>query len=278
MPNWAAWMHLSYLPNLLRVEIDQGCSDHPSLLLEQDLVNFSPFLNITTLSFQLYSATYMIAVMQHSQFPSLKQFELQVKVLAPGEAEQLFRTLSHCKACQTLEKISVFFLNDVFEDSDISLTVIPHLLCFTQLRILRLIFFNASIYLDNDILLEAMSTWSHICTLEIKDACFHPSPVSLRGLLTAIHLRPQLHTLRIAIDTTAIDVDPDAEPIQHPSLHILDLGTSELRIENAETLARIIIAWLPCVGQVIDADGIWSETNMHLTSLIAAARCVGRAS
>lgn len=270
MLNWAGWMHLSYLPTLLRVRIDQGYSDHPYLPLEQDIVNFSPFLNITTLSFQLYSATYLITIMQHSQFPSLKIFELEVTVLYSGEAEQLFSMLTHCKARQTLEIISISSYNDVLQDSDISVAAIPHLLCFTQLRILRLKFFNACIYLDNDILLEAMSTWSHICTLEIRDACLHPSSVSLHRLFTALHLCPQLHTLRIAIDIAAIDIDPDDEPIQHTSIHTLEFRTSELQIENAETLARIVFTWLPFVDQVVDEDGIWNEVNMHLTNLSAA--------
>jgi hypothetical protein len=259
------------------VKIDQGCSDHPSLALEQDIVKFSPFLNITTLSFRLHSATYMIAVMQHSQFPSLKEFDLHVNLLYSGEAEQLFRVLSRCKACQTLEIISVCSIDDIFEDPDTPLTVIPHLLCFKQLRILQLTFFDACIHLDNDILLEAMSTWSHICALEIKDACFHPSSVSLHRLFTALRLCPHLHTLRIAIDTAAIDIDPDDEPIQSTSLQTLELGTSELHIENAETLALIIFTWLPYIDQVDDSDGLWSEVNMHLTSL-AAALCAEAAS
>lgn len=277
MPDWAAWMHISYLPTLLRVEIDQRYSDHP-LPLEQDIVSFSPFINITTLSLRLRSAPYIITVLQHSQFPSLKEFELEVNILCPEEADELFHTLSHCKACETLERITIYSFQDPFEDPDISVTAIPHLLRFTQLRNLRLIFFNACIYLDNDILLEAMSTWTHIHTLEIKDPCIHPSPVSFRGLFEALRQCPQLHTLRIPVETADIDIDPDAEPIPITSVQTLELGTSDLKIENPETLARIIFAWLPGVSQVDDADGTFIELNTHLASLTAAAPCVTRAS
>ncbi|KAG1884698.1 hypothetical protein F4604DRAFT_1731659, partial [Suillus subluteus] len=54
MLDWAAWQHLSYLPTLLRMIIQpwHTYGDPPSLL-EQDIINFSPFLNITALFFEL---------------------------------------------------------------------------------------------------------------------------------------------------------------------------------------------------------------------------------
>ncbi|KAG1768301.1 hypothetical protein EDD22DRAFT_1001972 [Suillus occidentalis] len=244
MLNWAAWMHLSYLPTLLSVRIEQEDNAHPYLPLEQDIVNFSPFLNITILSFELHSATYLITLMQHSQFPSLKDFRLVVSGLHSGEAEQLF---------------------------NISVEGIPHLLCFKQLRFLHLYFFNACICLDDDILVEAMTAWSHISNLEIIDSCFHPSPVTLHKLFSTLHLCPQLEILRIAVDTTVIDIDPDDDPTyQHNILHALEFRTSEPQIENAETLALVVFTWLPHVDQVLGDSELWGEVNMHLTNLSAA--------
>ncbi|KAG1862639.1 hypothetical protein F4604DRAFT_1054890 [Suillus subluteus] len=139
-------------------------------------------------------------------------------------------------------------------------------------------FVNSCIYLDNDILLEAMSTWPHIHTLKIKDSGLRPSSVSFHGLFTALRLCPQLHTLQVAINTATIDIDPDAEPIQHPTLRTLELEASDFPITNAETLARIIFVWLPCVDQVENWDGNWGEVNTHLTSLKATALYVAGAS
>lgn len=271
MLNWAAWMHLSYLPTLLSVQIEQGYNDHHYLPLEQDIVNFSPFLNITNLFFELYSATHLITLMQHSQFPSLKDFVVAVTVLHPGEAEQLFSMLTHLKACQTLETITICSYNDVLHDSDISVEAIPHLLCFKKLRILQLKFSNACICLDDDILVEAMTAWPHLSVLEIRDSCLHPSPITLHKLFATLHLCPQLENLRIAVDTTIIDIDPDDDPTyQHPILHGLELRTSEPQIENAETLALIIFTWLPHVDQVKGDSELWGEVNMHLTNLSVA--------
>ncbi|KAG1867158.1 hypothetical protein DFJ58DRAFT_127295 [Suillus subalutaceus] len=276
--DWVAWKHLSYIPTILRVDIDQGLVDAP-LLLEQDIINFSPFLNITSLLFHLYDAAYIIPVMQHSQFPSLKEFGLDIDILYSADAEELLRALSHCKA--TLEKISIqCFYDEFMGPLDTTLTIIPHFLCFTQLRTLQLMLFksNSCIYLDNDILLEAMSTWPHIHTLEIKDSGFRPSSVSFHGLFTALRLCPQLHTLQLTINTATLDIDPDAELIQHTSLRTLKLEASNFPITNAETLARIIFAWLPCVDQVENGNRSWDEVNTHLTSLKAHALYVAGAS
>ncbi|KAG1807545.1 hypothetical protein EV424DRAFT_1576279 [Suillus variegatus] len=208
MLDWATWKHLSSLPTLLKLRIEQGCNDPPSLS-KRDIVNLS-FLNITTLSFQeLYDPKDIITVMQHSQFPSLKEFEFEANNLSSEQAEQLFHALSHCR---TLEEISICSYDEEFMGDDPYLTPIPHLLCFTQLRTLKLAFNNVHIYLDNDMLLQAMSSWPHIRTLVIDDSAFS-SEVTLRGLFTALGLCPQLHTLQLPIKIATIDIDPDAEPI-----------------------------------------------------------------
>ncbi|KAG2096330.1 uncharacterized protein F5147DRAFT_818453, partial [Suillus discolor] len=233
MLDWAAWKHLSCLPTLLELKIDQGCIDPPSLP-KQDIVNLS-FLNITSLSFrQLFDAADFITVMQHSQFPSLKEFEFEAHFLSSEEAEQLFHALSCCNAYRTLEEITIIsYDNDsIGPEYDEFLTPIPHLLCFTQLRTLKLISEKFHIYLDNDMLLQAMSSWPHIRTLEIKESD-PPSEVTLRGLFTALGPCPQLHTLRFPVNLATIDIDPDTEPIQHTSLRSLDLEKSKLQIASA---------------------------------------------
>ncbi|KAG2108060.1 uncharacterized protein F5147DRAFT_800576 [Suillus discolor] len=270
MVDWATWKHLSHLPTL---EIDQGYNG-PSSLSNRDIVNLS-FLNITSLSFlQVCNAADIITVMQHSQFPSLKEFEFEANYLSSEEAEQLFHALSHCEACRTLEEIFISSLEIRFvaPQNHEFLTPIPHLLCFTQLRTLQLMFSDSSIYLDNNVLLQAMSSWPHIRTLKIDylDDHLSSSEVSPRGLFAVLSLCPQLHTLRVPINIATIDVDPDSEPIQHTSLRSLELETSETEIADAETLARIISAWLPCVDQVLSIDMRWDKFNKHLKSLRAA--------
>ncbi|KAG2096344.1 uncharacterized protein F5147DRAFT_656650 [Suillus discolor] len=276
MLNWETWKHLSCLPTLLKLEIDQGYDDTPSLS-KRDIVNLS-FLNITSLSFRgLADAAEIITVIQHSQFPSLKKFKLAALYLYPEEAEQLFHALSCCKACQTLEEITICSPDEEHGPSDSEpLTPVPHLLCFTQLRTLQLWFYNPCIYLDNGILLQAMFSWPHIRTLEINylddlDDHHASSEVSLHGLFTALSLCPQLHTLQILINLATIDVDPHAEPIQHTSLQTLELlDISQSQIADAEALARVISAWLPCVDKVNSIGSTWDEVNKHLKSSTAA--------
>ncbi|KAG2348264.1 hypothetical protein BDR05DRAFT_508294 [Suillus weaverae] len=111
--DWAAWKHLSNLPTLLTVSIVEA-RIAPPWSLEQGIVNFSPFLNVTAISFRLHSAAYSTTILHHSQFPSLKECEINLNVLSSAEAEQLLRALSHCKASQTLEKISIT-LNDKYQ-------------------------------------------------------------------------------------------------------------------------------------------------------------------
>ncbi|KAG2053265.1 hypothetical protein BDR06DRAFT_1021630 [Suillus hirtellus] len=243
MLDWATWKQLSHLPTLLKLEIKQGYNDPPSLS-KGDIVNLS-FLNVTSLCFQdLYDSKDIITVMQRSQFPSLKKFSFEASYLSPEDAEQLFHALSHCKACRTLEEITICSLSEGYLVPLYSepLTPIPHFFCFTQLRTLDLTFFNSCIYLDNDMLLQAMSTWPHIRALKIDHSGGdHSSPeVTLRELSTALGLCPELHTLRVPINLTTIDIDPDAEPIQHISLQSLALGLSEFQTADAETIARII--------------------------------------
>ncbi|KAG1799261.1 uncharacterized protein HD556DRAFT_1457687 [Suillus plorans] len=274
MLDWATWKHLSSLPTLLKLRINQGCNNPPSLS-KQDIVNIS-FLNITSLSFQdLYDAADIITVMQHSQFPSLKEFEFEAKYISSEDAEQLFHALSRCKACRTLEEITICslaegYLVPLYRER---LTPIPHFFCFTQLRTLELTFYNSCIYLDNDMLLQAMSTWPHIRALEINDSGGYrsSSEVTLRELSTALGLCPQLRRLRVPINLATIDIDPDAEPIQHTSLQSLALDLSEFQTADAETIARIISAWFPCVDQVYNIYGLsWLAVNRYLRSLRTA--------
>ncbi|KAG1799315.1 uncharacterized protein HD556DRAFT_1525238 [Suillus plorans] len=260
MLDWSAWKHLSCLPTLLRLDIVEGPINPPSLP-KQDIVNLS-FLNITSLSFgRMNNAADFITVIQHSQFPSMKEFNFETCALSSEEAKQLFHALSHCNACRTLEEISICSYEGRSAGNDESLRPIPHFFCFTQLRTLKLMLNSLHIYLDNDMFLQAMSSWPHIRTLKIEE----PEPsseITLRELFTALGLCPQLRTLLVPIILVTIDIDPDAEPIQHTSLRSLALELSEFQTADAETIARIISAWLPCVGLVRDPS--WDEVNSHL--------------
>ncbi|KAG1725942.1 hypothetical protein EDB19DRAFT_252415 [Suillus lakei] len=264
--DWAAWKHLSNLPTLVKVRLRE-VRGHvtPPWPLER-IINFSPFLNLTALAFTVDSAAYTSTIMQHSQFPSLKEFEITIEVLSSIEAERLLRALSHYQ--QTLEQLTVI-LGEFDDPKHNSSIAISQFLCFTQLRSLRL---DSCIYLDNNLLLEAISAWPHIHTLLIATNRFRP-PITFRGLFTALHQCPRLKSLRVLVDTTNIDVDPDAEPIPHTSLQTLELDSAEPQLANAEAIARLILTWLPCVYEVeefSDDWGPWDEVNMHLTSLRAA--------
>ncbi|KAG1830691.1 hypothetical protein DFJ58DRAFT_873775 [Suillus subalutaceus] len=269
--DWAAWRHLSNLPTLTRLDVGDTRSDPaPPWPLERDIANFSPFSNITALSFLLHSAAYAITVMQHSQFPSLKEFKMDVDFLPLPEAEQLFRALSNCKACETLEKIRVYSSYHKYDPQNNSLSAIPHFHCFTHLRTLHLACFDFCINLDDNILLEAMSTWPHMHDLEIDDLRLHHSPITFRGIFTAIRLCPQLHTLRVPIDSTTFNID--VEPTQHTFLRVLELKTPMFQIANAEALARIIFSCLPRIDRILGSIQCdWDEVNMHIKSLKDAA-------
>jgi len=78
------------------------------------------------------------------------------------ETEQLFHALAWGKACDTLESICVEGYYSAKERSDNSSMAIKQLLCFPQLRTVR-VSLQCNILIDNDILLEVMSRWLHIC-------------------------------------------------------------------------------------------------------------------
>lgn len=268
--DWAAWEHLSNLPNLVRIGVrDVQICSAPAWSLERNVANPTQFLNTTALSLQVNNAGYIITVLQHSQFPSLTELKIETDLLSSEEAERLFCALSNCKACQTLQQLEITVISGSRHQGS-SLTAIPHILCFAQLQTLRLVCCFSYIYLDNDLLLEAMSNWPHLRTLEIEGSCLHPSTVTFCGLFTALNLCPHLHTLRVLIDPVNIEIGPNK--IQHTSLKTVDFDTLS-PIANTTDVARIIFNVLPCVDQVnqftMHTEG-WDEVNRHLKSLKAA--------
>lgn len=272
--DWVAWEHLSNLPNLVRVGVrDVQIRDAPPWTVQRDIANPTQFLNVTVLSLQVYSAAYIITVMQHSQFPSLTELKIETDLLSLEETEQFFYALSNCKACRTLQhlEITIISFGPRSGHQAGSLTAIPHLFCFTQLRTLRLVCRFSYIHLDNDILLAAMSNWPHLCTLEIEGSCLHPSTVTFCGLFTALRLCPHLHTLRVLIDPANTKIGPNK--IQHTSLKTVDFDTLS-PMANTADVARIIFNALPCVDQVnrfTMHTKEWDEVNRHLKSLKAGA-------
>jgi hypothetical protein len=270
---WVAWEHLSNLPNLVRVGVrDVQIRGTLPWSLERDIAYPTQFLNVTTLSLQVYSAGYITAVMQHSQFHSLTELKIETDLVSSEEAEQFFRALSDCKACQTLQQLEITIVSFGARSGNQGgfLTVIPHLLCFTQLQTLRLICHFSYIYLDNDLLSEAASNWPHLRILEIEGSCLHPSTITFRGLFTALRLCPHLHTLRVLIDPADTDIGPNK--IQHTSLKTVDFDTSST-IVNIADVSRIIFNALPCVDQVnrfTRRTKEWDEVNRHLKYLKGA--------
>ncbi|KAG1839282.1 hypothetical protein C8R48DRAFT_782131 [Suillus tomentosus] len=275
--DWAAWKHLSDLPSLLKVSVCEPRSAS-RWSLDRDIVNFAHFLNVTTLSFDVNMAAYAITVMQHSEFPSLREFEVVADVLPCAEAEQLFRALSQCKANQTLEHISIAArFSKVEEPLFDSSAAVTQLLCFTHLRTVQLDLHHC-IHIDNDLLLEVVSSWPHIRSLKLVDTKMPPT-VTFRGLLAALRLCPHLHTLHILMDAVNIDIDPAAESFQHTTLHNLDLSQSD--IEDAETVARIIFSVFPCIDRIptqrdcwnapVGFYKKWAEVNKHLGYLKSSA-------
>ncbi|KAG2137853.1 uncharacterized protein EDB93DRAFT_752653 [Suillus bovinus] len=261
--DWTTLEYLSNLPTLRTLEIwDDRCS------LGSCNLTFAPFLNITTLYFYTRRVAYTIAVMQHLDFPSLNQFEMDIVKLPWAEAEPLFHALSRHK---TLSHIAISSERGDQELQDLlgnSSTPIRQFLCFTQLRILRFNFPCCCINLDNDLLLEAMSSWPHIRMLEFVDPQAAPT-VTFRGLFTALHRCPRLHTLDIPLDTTDIDVDPTADSFLHTSLRHLNLTSSAM--SNAEGVSRIISSVLPSVDRTCPPgykrpSGICLEVQKHLES------------
>ncbi|OJA13888.1 hypothetical protein AZE42_05395 [Rhizopogon vesiculosus] len=263
--DYATWKHLSNLPTLATVKIDQGMYE---VQLDRDNVNFTTFLNLTSLKFHLRTATNIITLMQNSEFPSLKVFDIHVVALSHAETEQIFHALSQCEAYQTLEHIVIRSKSTNVQGTDErSLpTATTQLLPFTQLRILKLSL-DCPIILDNHLLFEAMSRWPHIRSLELQNT----PRVTLRGLFAALRLCPDLHRLAIDIDAVDIDVDPEAESFQHTSLQSLAVGSS--KTEDPEAAARIIFSMLPSISHVDHDWNIleWDEVNGQLESLRVSA-------
>lgn len=276
--DWEAWKHLSNLPTLMEMGIREVRREFgvPLWPLDWHIANLTPFFNLTVLSFTVDSPEYPITILRHSQFPSLKRFWIMVAAPTATEANQLFRALSNYR--QTLEQLTVI-MSSYNQGSQSKNLTITQFFCFTQLRLLHLDCAESRIYLDNNLLLEAMSAWPHIEFFRIEDSGRNSS-VTFRGLFTALSQCPQLESLRLSIDIVNIDIDIHAEPIPNTTLRALDLETSEDHIENAEVLARIIFTWFPCVEQVskiADTDSEpWDEVNMHLISLRAGTgRIIG---
>ncbi|KAG1781629.1 hypothetical protein EV702DRAFT_1275777 [Suillus placidus] len=265
---WAAWNHLSTLPTLLNLQIYSG-----SWPFEQPNLKFAPFLNITLLTFYVHIAEYAITAMQFSEFPSLTCFEMSIHVLSWAEAEQLFCALLQCNARLTLEQIIISSRDPDDEDgSDNYLTVITQFLCFSQLRTLSLVFDNCAIYLDNDLLLEAVSRWPYIHHMKLDDQRLQPPVVTFRGLFAALRRCPHLETLQLHIDAVNIDIDPETESFQHTTLKSFHVGFSNVLVADAEAVARIIFCMLPCVDQVGYADSEeWDEVNKCLASFKSPA-------
>ncbi|KAG2052527.1 hypothetical protein BDR06DRAFT_957523 [Suillus hirtellus] len=281
--DWTTWEYLSNLPTLLTLEI---WDVRHSLRLHN--LNLAPFLNVTTLRFRIGRAAYTIAVMQHLEFPSLNQFEMEVSDLPWADTKPLFHVLSRHK---TLSHITISSERGYREPQDLLISSsmpFRQLFCLTQLRSLRFKFPYCSISLDNDLLLEAMSSWPHIRMLELIDPrvmvpidTFHGlfidpqvvPAVTFHGLFTALHQCPRLHTLDIPLDAIDIDIDPTAEPFLHTSLQNLNLTSSTL--SDAEAVARIIFSVLPAVDRIFPAgdehSGVHLEVQEHLESFRASA-------
>ncbi|KAG2035834.1 hypothetical protein BDR03DRAFT_961689, partial [Suillus americanus] len=88
---------------------------------------------------------------------------------------------------------------------------ITHFCCFTQLRILRLTFPHCCTHLDNDLLLESMSSWPHLRYLDLKDPYQTRGAITFRGLFAALRQCPHLYELSLLIDAVNIDIDPTTE-------------------------------------------------------------------
>ncbi|OJA18561.1 hypothetical protein AZE42_11539 [Rhizopogon vesiculosus] len=183
--------------------------------------------------------------MQHSGFPLLQELKLVVAVLSWADAQQLFRVLSLCNACETLEHIEISSCNQGNDElSNVPFTAVGHFFCFPQLRALRLSICYP-IYID-DLLSEAMSSWPHMSRLDLGDVL---PIVTFRGLFAALRKCPHLHTLLLPIDAAnIIDVHSEAELFQHPSLRTWDVSDSY--VEDPGSVARIIFSMLPSIGHI----------------------------
>lgn len=263
----AAWKHLSNLPTLTEVTIDRKKIYPSSSELAENHLDFGPFLNLTALSFTAHTAAYIMALLQHSDFPSLKQFTMRVDTLSWAEAEQVVRVLSQCKACQILEQIEMnTYASDV---QDPRRSYLTHFCCFTQLRILRLTFPGCCIHLDNDLLLEIMSSWPHLRSLELEDSYQTQGTITFHGLFAALRQCPHLHELDLLIDAVNIDIDPTTESFRHTSLQ--EWSVQSTQVVDAEAVARIIFSMLPCVDRIYHLSYslplVWPDVKWRLQSL-----------
>ncbi|KAG2028300.1 hypothetical protein BDR03DRAFT_1019994 [Suillus americanus] len=192
------------------------------------------------------------------------------------EVEPLFHALSRHKTLSHIAISSERGGRGIHDLLDNSLTPIRQSLCFTQLRTLRFKFPSCCINLDNDLLLEAMSSWPHIRMLEFVDPQVIPT-VTFRGLSAALRQCPRLHTLDIPLNAVNIDIDPTVESFQHTSLQCLNLTSSH--ISDAEAVACVIFSMLPSVDRVLPpADQgykcpshVCLEVQRHLGSFRAFA-------
>jgi hypothetical protein len=265
----AAWKHLSTVPTLLDLSILQESFSGPPSKLDTHNLSFATFLNVTILRFCYAPIADITTVMQHSEFPSLKEFEFIAYVLPGAELRPLLQALSQCKACHTLEKIAISDEDpEVEEPPGNSFSVVGELLCFTQLRTLRLSI-HCSANLNNDQLLEAISSWPQLRSLFLFDPSHRPPKVTLRGLFAALRRCPHLCSLHVALDVANIDIDPEAESFQHTSL--IGFGTCPTPRADAAAIARIIFAMLPNV----QLKYTWSEVDTHLESLKASSTLQG---
>jgi hypothetical protein len=272
--DFAAWKYISSLPTLVTLGINGAGVDE---LLDWDGLDVAHFLNLAALSLDfdepsLTEANNIATVIQHSEFPSLKEFQFNVVIFPWRQAEQLLRALSRCKAYDTLERLEFIIFSTGLELSNYPSPAISHFPRFTQLRFLRLDI-DGFLYLDNGLLLEAMSSWPYIEHLQLLDSECEKftSTITFSGLFAGLRLCPRLHTLRVAMDAANIDVDPTADSFQHPALHTLDIGLS--RIRDAEAVASIIFFALPLTSKVEyrtypshDTSLVWEEVNRHLQS------------
>ncbi|KAG1760974.1 hypothetical protein EDD22DRAFT_987506 [Suillus occidentalis] len=160
------------------------------------------------------------------------------------QAEHLFRALSRCKASQTFEHINISSGNRTQGHSGDPLTAVRQFLYFKQLHTLRLSV-HLPIYLNSDLLFEAMTSWPYIHFLSLVSPRFYTPTITFRGLFTALQC-PRLHTLDISLDNVNIDIDHTS--FQHASLQELILATS--RISDAGAVARIVFSVFPFVDQV----------------------------
>ncbi|KAG1762800.1 hypothetical protein EV702DRAFT_1283849 [Suillus placidus] len=266
----AAWKHLSTVPTLRNVAIRQENVSNPPSKLDTHELSLTTFLNITTLHFCYAPIADITAIIQHSEFLSLRQFKFVAHILPGVELLPLLQALSQCKACHTLESIAISDDDPEDEESPGSNTfaVTRELLCFTQLRTLRL-HIHCSINPDNVIFMEAMSSWPQLRSLLLFDLHRRPPKVTLPKLFAALSLCPHLHTLHVGVDVMNIDIDPKAMSFQHTSLK--NMGAYPSRTADAEAVARIIFAALPNVHLA----NTWGDVNTHLKSLKASSSLQG---